>query len=49
MAVLKQGLMSIGLQGQWQNFFTGLIVIAAVLLDRYRLFDRIRDRKSVQA
>lgn len=46
MAVLKQGLMSVGLQGQWQNFFTGLIVIIAVLLDRYRLFEKIKNVKK---
>jgi ribose transport system permease protein len=37
MSVLKQGLMSIGLQGHWQTFFTGTVVIGAVLLDQYRL------------
>lgn len=36
MSVLKQGLMSMNLQGQWQTFFTGLVVIGAVLLDNYR-------------
>lgn len=36
MSVLKQGLMSMNLQGQWQTFFTGIVVIAAVLLDIYR-------------
>jgi ribose transport system permease protein len=35
--VLKQGLMSMGLQGHWQTFFTGVVVIGAVLLDQYRL------------
>lgn len=36
MSVLKTGLMSVNLQGQWQTFFTGIVVIAAVLLDIYR-------------
>ncbi|MGE5614585.1 MAG: ABC transporter permease [Bacillota bacterium] len=36
MSVLKQGLMSMNLQGQWQTFFTGIVVIGAVLLDLYR-------------
>lgn len=37
MSVLKQGLMSMGLQGHWQTFFTGVVVIGAVLLDQYRM------------
>ena len=37
MSVLKQGLMSMGLQAHWQNFFTGVVVIGAVLLDQYRI------------
>ena len=36
MSVLKQGLMLMNLQGQWQTFFTGVVVIGAVLLDNYR-------------
>jgi ribose transport system permease protein len=36
MSVLSNGLMSMGLQGQWQTFFTGIVVIGAVLLDIYR-------------
>jgi ribose transport system permease protein len=36
MSVLKQGLMAMNLQGQWQTFFTGFVVIGAVLLDIYR-------------
>lgn len=36
MSVLKNGLMSMGLQGHYQTFFTGLVVILAVLLDIYR-------------
>ncbi len=36
MSVLKQGLMSVGLQAHWQTFVTGLVVIGAVLLDIYR-------------
>ena len=37
MSVLRQGLMSMGLQSHWQTFFTGVVVIGAVLLDQYRL------------
>ncbi len=37
MSVLKQGLMLMGLQGQWQTFMTGAVVIGAVLLDQYRI------------
>jgi len=37
MSVLKQGLMSMGLQSHWQTFFTGLVVVGAVLMDQYRL------------
>lgn len=36
MSVLTQGLMSMGLQGHYQTFFTGLVVVLAVLLDIYR-------------
>jgi ribose transport system permease protein len=36
MSVLRSGLMSVGLQPQWQTFFTGIVVILAVLLDIYR-------------
>lgn len=36
MSVLKNGLMSVGLQQQWQMLFTGIVVILAVLLDIYR-------------
>lgn len=36
MAVLKNGLMTIGIQQQWQVFFTGLAVLLAVMLDIYR-------------
>ena len=36
MSVLKTGLMSMGLQGHFQTFFTGAVVILAVLLDIYR-------------
>lgn len=36
MAVLKTGLMAIGAQQQWQLFFTGIVVILAVLMDIYR-------------
>jgi len=33
MATLKKGLSSVGLQAHWQTFFTGFVVIGAVLLD----------------
>jgi ribose transport system permease protein len=36
MSVLSNGLMSINLQGQYQTFFTGVVVVLAVLLDIYR-------------
>jgi ribose transport system permease protein len=36
MAVLRQGLMSMGLQGHYQTFFTGIVLLAAVMLDVYR-------------
>ena len=34
--VLKNGLMTVGLQQQWQVFFTGIAVLLAVLLDIYK-------------
>jgi ribose transport system permease protein len=37
MSTLRLGLMLMGLQGQWQTFMTGLIVVGAVLLDQYRI------------
>ena len=36
MSVIKNGLPACGLQAPWQNFFTGLVVIGAVLLDIQR-------------
>ena len=36
MSVLKNGLPACGLQAPWQNFFTGIVVIGAVLLDIQR-------------
>lgn len=36
MSVLRNGLMSMNLQAQWQTFFTGIVVICAVLMDIYR-------------
>lgn len=36
MSVIKAGLPSMGLQQQWQIFFTGFVVIGAVLLDNVR-------------
>lgn len=46
MSVLKQGLMSMGLQSHWQTFFTGVVVIAAVLLDQYRISRGNQVRKA---
>lgn len=46
MSVLKQGLMSMGLQSHWQTFFTGVVVIGAVLLDQYRISRSNQVRKS---
>lgn len=46
MSVLKQGLMSMGLQSHWQTFFTGMVVIGAVLLDQYRLKKGNQIKKS---
>lgn len=37
MAVLRAGLSSLGLQGHWQTFFTGVVVIGAVLMDNLRV------------
>jgi len=34
--ILKNGLMSMGLPDQWQQFFIGLVVILAVLIDVIR-------------
>jgi ribose transport system permease protein len=45
MSILKQGLMSMGLQGHWQTFFTGAVVIGAVLLDQYRVRKALEVRK----
>lgn len=36
MSVIKNGLPACGLQAPWQNFFTGIVVIGAVLLDIQR-------------
>jgi ribose transport system permease protein len=36
MSVLATGLPSLDLEAHWQTFFTGVIVIGAVLLDMYR-------------
>jgi len=46
MSVLKQGLMSMGLQSHWQTFFTGVVVIGAVLLDQYRISRGNQVKKS---
>ena len=46
MSVLKNGLSSCGLQAPWQTFFTGLVVIGAVLLDIQRTKAANRAKKS---
>ena len=46
MAVLKNGLSACGLQAPWQTFFTGLVVIGAVLLDIYRTKAANKVKKS---
>ena len=46
MSVLKNDLPSIGLQSQWQTFFTGVVVIGAVLLDQARIRAASRVRKN---
>ena len=46
MSVLKAGLSALGLQAPWQTFFTGLVVIGAVLLDIQRTKAANRVKKS---
>lgn len=46
MSVLKTGLSSCGLQAPWQTFFTGLVVVLAVLMDIQRTKAANRVRKS---
>ena len=46
MSVLKTGLSNLGLQAPWQTFFTGLVVIGAVLLDIQRTKAANRVKKS---
>lgn len=46
MSVLKNGLSACGLQAPWQTFFTGVVVIGAVLLDIQRTRAANRVRKS---
>jgi ribose transport system permease protein len=36
MSVLRAGLPSMDLQSQYQTFFTGVVVLGAVMLDMYR-------------
>ena len=47
MATLKKGLSSVGLQAHWQTFFTGFVVIGAVLLDNAR--NRAANRVRIEA
>lgn len=46
MSVLKNGLSACNLQAPWQTFFTGLVVIGAVLLDIYRTKSANKVKKS---
>ena len=46
MSTLKTGLSACGLQAPWQTFFTGLVVIGAVLLDIYRTKAANKVKKS---
>ena len=46
MSVLKNGLPACGLQAPWQNFFTGIVVIGAVLLDIQRTKAAAKVKKS---
>lgn len=46
MSVIKNGLPACGLQAPWQNFFTGLVVIGAVLLDIQRTKAASKVKKS---
>lgn len=46
MSVLKNGLSACGLQAPWQTFFTGVVVILAVLLDIQRTKAANRVKKS---
>jgi len=46
MSVLKTGLSACGLQAPWQTFFTGAVVIGAVLLDIYRTNAANKVKKS---
>ena len=46
MSVLKTGLSACGLQAPWQTFFTGAVVIGAVLLDIYRTKSANKVKKS---
>ena len=46
MSVLKTGLASCGLQAPWQTFFTGVVVILAVLMDIQRAKSANRVKRS---
>ena len=46
MSVIKNGLPACGLQAPWQNIFTGLVVIGAVLLDIQRPKAAAKVKKS---
>ena len=49
MSTLKRGLTSVGLQAHWQTFFTGFVVIGAVLLDRMRNSAALRSKTRESA
>jgi ribose/xylose/arabinose/galactoside ABC-type transport system permease subunit len=49
MSTLKRGLSSVGLQAHWQTFFTGFVVIGAVLLDNARNSAAIRAKTRAVA
>ncbi len=51
MATLKNGLASMGLQAHWQTFFTGIVVIGAVLLDnaRNRASTKVKRKRGAEA
>jgi len=43
MSILNNGLMSMGFQAQYQLFFTGIVIVLAVLLDIYRSKKFLKD------
>ncbi|MBQ7256212.1 MAG: substrate-binding domain-containing protein [Abditibacteriota bacterium] len=47
MSVLKNGLVSMGLPAPYQTFFTGIVVICAVLLDIYRNKEKVGKKSNL--